>query len=103
MGTGLFTNDETLFTNTFTGMTVATVSGQTGLKQIALKNLSGTVRFIGNATQIAFSINGSGPTPVDSDWVNVDSDDDVAIVAIDGVINVNIDASLGSVKMMAIQ
>lgn len=97
----LFTKDETLFTRTFANQTIKTV-GTTGFLQMALKKVAGIVRFKGNGQKINLSINGS-ETAMDSDWVNIDDNDSVTLVSIDGMLNVEIDASAGTVKLMAIQ
>lgn len=97
----LFTNTEALFTKTFANQTIKTISN-TGFIQMALKKVAGTVRFKGNSSNINFLVNGV-ETAVDSDWVNLADDESVTIVAIDGIIDVEIDASAGTVKLIAIQ
>jgi hypothetical protein len=97
----LFQSEETLFTKTFANQIIKTVS-TTGFLQMALKKVAGIVRFRGNGTKINLSINGI-ETPVDSDWVNIDDNDSVTLVSIDGMLDVEIDASAGTVKLMAIQ
>lgn len=97
----LFTSTETLFTKTFANQTVKTVD-TTGFIQMALKKIAGTVRFRGNGRNINLLVN-TTEVPVDSDWVNLADDESVTIVAIDGMIDVEIDASAGTVKLIAIQ
>ena len=99
---GLFTNDQMLFTKVFTNVVVQTFS-ETAFLQMAIKNIFGVVTFKGNGTQISFSINGAPPAPLDSAYINLATGDSVTMIALDGTINVTIDASEGSFKMMAIQ